>query len=156
MNPFLLSLLLAFLWATITADYGALNLLTGFLLGNLSLLLVRRRFRGGAFRRGFKLLQLAGYFVLELVLSSLRVSRDVLSPRLRFRPAIVALPLDARRDVEIFLLANLVSLTPGTLSIDVSRDRTVLYVHTMHGEEAEAMVRDVKERFERLILEALA
>lgn len=47
------------------------------------------------------------------------------------KPGVIALPLSARTEMEITLVANLISLTPGTLSLDVSDDRKVLYIHAM-------------------------
>jgi multicomponent Na+:H+ antiporter subunit E len=72
-------------------------------------------------------------------------------------PGVVAIPLDARTDVEIALLANLITLTPGSVSLDLSEDRRVLYVHAMYidGGDVEAYRRSVKEGLERRVLELL-
>jgi multicomponent Na+:H+ antiporter subunit E len=76
-----------------------------------------------------------------------------LSPRIEATPAIVALPLDVDTDAEITLLANMITLTPGTLSMDVSDDRSVLFVHVVHGEEPEKVKQDIKQVFEKLVHE---
>jgi multicomponent Na+:H+ antiporter subunit E len=70
------------------------------------------------------------------------------------RPGVVAIPLDVKTDIQIALLANLVTLTPGSISLDISGDRSVLYLHVMYIEEPEAVRREIKEGFERRILEA--
>jgi multicomponent Na+:H+ antiporter subunit E len=72
-------------------------------------------------------------------------------------PGVVAIPLDARTDFEITLLANLITLTPGSVSLDLSEDRRVLYVHAMYidGGDVEAYRRSVKEGLERRVLELL-
>jgi multicomponent Na+:H+ antiporter subunit E len=72
-------------------------------------------------------------------------------------PGVVAIPLDARTDTEITLLANLITLTPGSVSLDLSEDRRVLYVHAMYidGGDVEAYRRSVKEGLERRVLELL-
>lgn len=75
------------------------------------------------------------YFTWELVQANLRVAYDVLTVKDFMRPGILAIPLEARTNLEITLLANLISLTPGTLSLDVSSDRRVIYVHAMYLEE---------------------
>jgi multicomponent Na+:H+ antiporter subunit E len=98
---------------------------------------------------------LAGFFLWELVLANLRVAFDVLTPRHRMRPGIIAVPLAARSDLEITLFANLISLTPGSLSLDVSDDRRVLYVHATYLEDAEALRARVKRAFERRVVELL-
>jgi multicomponent Na+:H+ antiporter subunit E len=93
-------------------------------------------------------------FAWELLLSNIRLAADVLRPRMRMRPGIVAVPLDARTDLEIVLLSNLVTLTPGTLTIDVSPDRRTLYVHAMFVSSREAIVDDIKRGLERRVLAA--
>jgi multicomponent Na+:H+ antiporter subunit E len=68
-------------------------------------------------------------------------------------PGVVGLPLRARTDAEITTLANLISLTPGTLSLDVSPDRRVLYVHAMDLEEGpEALRADIRNTLESRVL----
>ncbi len=91
------------------------------------------------------------YFVWELVLANLKVARDVLMPVKRLRPAVVAVPLDLETDWQITLLAILITLTPGTLSLDVSTDRRVLFIHAMHVDDPDALRREIKSGFERRI-----
>jgi multicomponent Na+:H+ antiporter subunit E len=93
------------------------------------------------------------FFLKELVLSSVRVAIDVIRPQLTMRPAVISVPLDVTSDAEITLLANLISLTPGTLSVDVSDDRSCLYVHAMYGDDAEALRLGIKSDFEHRIRE---
>ena len=72
-------------------------------------------------------------------------------------PGVIGIPLDARTDAEIALLANLITLTPGSVSLDLSDDRTVLYVHAMYidGGDVVAYRRSVKDGLERRVLELL-
>jgi multicomponent Na+:H+ antiporter subunit E len=83
--------------------------------------------------------------------------RAPLAPASYVCPGVVAIPLDARTDAEITLLANLITLTPGSVSLDVSEDRRMLYVHAMYidGGDVEAYRRSVKEGLERRVLELL-
>ena len=67
----------------------------------------------------------------------------------------VAIPLDAETDAEITLLANLITLTPGTLSLDVSDDRRVLYIHAMYVDDVEELRRSIKDGFEKRVMELL-
>jgi multicomponent Na+:H+ antiporter subunit E len=71
------------------------------------------------------------------------------------RPGVVALPLEAKTDGEITLLAGLITLTPGTLSLDVSADRKFLYVHSMYIDDPEREKERLKRRFEKRLLEML-
>lgn len=94
------------------------------------------------------------FYLKELVSASLRVAYEVLTPQDHMRPAVVAVPLEAKTDLEITLLANFITLTPGTLSIDVSEDRKTLYVHEvyMKSGETEKVKKQIKSGFEKKIL----
>ncbi|MGO8586911.1 Na+/H+ antiporter subunit E, partial [Rhizobium ruizarguesonis] len=73
---------------------------------------------------------------------------------MKLKPGIFAFPLTVTSDFEITLLANLITLTPGTLSFDVSTDRRTLYVHALDCSYPEATKRDIVNCFERKIMEA--
>lgn len=103
--------------------------------------------------RIWKALTFAIYFVWELILSNIRVAYDVMRPLRYLSPGVVAIPLDLKTDVQITTLSNLITLTPGTIGLDVSDDRKVLYIHAMHVRDAERVKRAVKEGFERRIRE---
>jgi multicomponent Na+:H+ antiporter subunit E len=100
-----------------------------------------------------KLLALALLFLRELLLSAMRVSLMALNPRLRLRPALVAYPLSVSTDAEITLLANLITLTPGTLSVDVSADRKTLTIHCIDAVSGEAAIDEISGGFETRVLE---
>ena len=155
MNLLLVNIVLAAIWGTVTNSFSPSNLIFGYVLGFLCLWLVRERFNQRNFFRPARVLRLAGLFVLELVLSGYRVARDTLSPRMEFRPAIIAFPLELESEAGIMLLANLITLTPGTLSVDVSTDRSTLYIHAMDVDDPEALREDIRNGFERRIREAL-
>lgn len=149
-----LHLLLALLWAMATGAITLPNLIMGFIVGGAVLHLTGPALGDPRYGvRFWKIAALALFFMRELIVASVRVAIDVLRPTLDMTPAVVAVPLDLSSDVQVTLLANLVSLTPGTLSIDVSDDRTVLYVHAMYGRDPEALRRSIKHDFERRIQE---
>ena len=156
MRAFLLNLLLALLWAAVVGSVDPAHLLTGFVVG-YGVLWLARPVLGPTryFGKLIEALRFVTFFVYELVLSNLRVAWDVLTPKAYRRPGVVAVPLDAESDVEITLLANLVTLTPGSLSLDIAPDRSCLYVHAMFVDDVEQLRRDVKEGFERRGLELL-
>jgi multicomponent Na+:H+ antiporter subunit E len=149
------NLALAVGWAAIT-HFSVANLLVGFVLGYLILWASPSvAHRNTYFLRGRQLAGFSLFFFKELVLATLRISHDVLTPTHRMTPAVLAIPLDARTDGEITFLALVVSLTPGTLALDVSSDRSVLYIHAMYAADPEAVRRGIKQGFERRILELL-
>ncbi len=143
--------LLAWIWTALTEEYTAANLVLGLVLAHLAL-----RFSTGGrapLRNAGRVLRFVAFFFRELFVSALRVSRDVLLPRRRMRPAIVAVPLDVRTEGQITLLAILITLTPGTLALDVSADRRTLLVHAMFAADADRVRDEIKGGFERRILE---
>ncbi|MFO7720985.1 MAG: Na+/H+ antiporter subunit E [Gillisia sp.] len=106
------------------------------------------------FRKLPRLMGLIVYFTKELIVANFRVAYDVVTPITYMRPCIVALPLDAKTDFEITVLACMISLTPGTLSLNLSDDKSLLFVHaiTFKKMDPEAIKRDLKEGFEKKLL----
>ena len=153
---FLVNVLLAVAWVFVTGGFSLLNGLFGFVLGLAALSLIREQIGTiGYVRRVRRVTSLAGLFLYELVMSAVRVFKLVLTPDLsKLEPGFVAYPLTVDRDFEISLLANLITLTPGTLSVDVSDNRRTLYIHAIHVPDPEALKRDIATGFERKIMEA--
>ena len=89
------------------------------------------------------------YFHYELMISVFRVAWEVLTPKQRSNPDIVYVPLDAKTDIEITLLANMVSLTPGTLSLDLNPEKTHLIVHAMFARDHNAVISAIKNGLEK-------
>lgn len=93
------------------------------------------------------------YFLYELTKANLRVAHDVITPTDYSTPGIIAIPLDVKSDVEITLLSIVISLTPGTLTLDVSPDKKWIYVHFMFIDDLEQAKKNIKEGFEKQIIE---
>lgn len=98
-------------------------------------------------------IRLIGLFFSELALSVTDVAITVLNPRRPIRSAILAVPLDIKSDAGITLLANMITLTPGTTSLHVSSDRQTLYCHVLNA--SDSSVRQIKDGFERSVKEVL-
>lgn len=151
-----LNMALALGWAALVGSFTLPTLIMGFILGYCAVWVARPLFGETTyFERVWRLLRLAVLFIYELVVSSLRVVWDVVTPNHLSRPGIIAMPLDAETDTEILVVANLISLTPGTLSMDISEDRKTLYVHGMFVEDPDALRDELKQGMERKVLEAL-
>ena len=154
MNYLLRNVFLALAWAALSGQVTPENLIGGFVLGYVLLWLAGRALdTSGYVRKVPQVISFFLYFLVELFTANLRVAYEVITPNLLMRPAIVAIPLDIRRDFEITLLANLITLTPGTLSLDVSSDKRVLYVHSMYVDDIDAFRREIKDGFERRVME---
>jgi multicomponent Na+:H+ antiporter subunit E len=159
MRQIVLGVALVLLWAAITANFSTPNLALGALVALGALAFLRRSFSQPIhFRKLRALLGLSISFCVELMLSAIRVARVVLTPDLDrvLRPAIFAFPLGVKSDAEIATLANLITLTPGTLSVDVSEDRTMLYVHVLQHTTREAFIAELQNGFERQVREVFA
>ena len=153
------NLLLALAWAALQGDFSLWTLVTGHVLGYLILLAL---VRGGVLRtspyvgRVHRVAGLAVYFFYELVKANLRLALDVATPSFHMKPGIIAVPLDATRDSEILLLSMLINTTPGSVALDVSPDRKTLYVHVMYMDTPDAAREEIKQGFERRVLDVLA
>lgn len=157
MNYLLLNILLALAWLVLIGDYTPMNFVVGFAVSYGILWLSQRAIgRTLYFVRVPKAIALAAYFLWELVKANVRVAYDIVTPRHHMKPAILAVPLDVQTDFQITLLANLITLTPGTLSLDVSSDRKVLYIHTMYVTDLDRFRMEIKQGFERRILEVMS
>lgn len=155
MNLFLINVLMALAWAAVSGSFAPGNLVFGFVLAALALSVIREQVGSvGYFSRLRRVSSLLLLFVYELVLSAVRVAILVLKPNMNLKPGILSYSLKVDRDHEITLLANLITLTPGTLSVDVSEDRTKLYIHALDCSDPDQIRRDIADGFERKILEA--
>ena len=156
MNLLLWNILLALAWAALTGEFSLLNLMVGFGMGMAILIFVGPALGDTKyFQKIGRALAFVLFFLRELVSANLRVALDVITPRYNMKPGIVAIPLEARTDAEITILANLITLTPGTLSLDLSDDRKVLYVHAMYLSDPDELRDEIKSGFERRVLELM-
>ena len=150
------NLLLALIWVALWGEFTAANFFVGLIVGYLVLAFALRNKPAFAsyVAKVPRAISFFFYFNRELLLSNLKVAYDVLTPTHHMRPGVIAVALEAKLDGEITILANLISLTPGTLSLDVSSDRKVLYIHVMYLTDEVEVVRSIKD-LERRVLALL-
>lgn len=154
MKPFGLNVLLALVWASLLGEITPGTLAIGFIAGYFLLWWLHRLLGPTTyFKKVPQTLSFLLFFLRDLVHSNLRVAREVVWFRSARRPGIVAVPLDVKSDFEITLLVNLITLTPGTMAVDVSDDRKVLYVHSMFVTSPDEAREAVKNGYERRVLE---
>lgn len=145
MRLFLWNVLLAIVWMFLTGHLAAANLLLGFVLGYAGLAAVAPLLAPSAyFRTVPRVLIFLGWFAIEVLRASARVAHDIVTPRHRARPGIVAVPVDDLGDAGVTLLSSLIGLTPGTLVLDVSPDRKTVYVHAMFVETPDAVRKEIR------------
>lgn len=157
MTLFLINLLLALLWASLNL-FRPVDLVGGFIIG-YALIWISRRWLGyDAVRyvtRMPKTIMFIIFYIGELISSTLDVVRALLRDQSTLRPGIIAFPLEANTILEILLLNNLLIFTPGTLAVDFSADRTVMYIHIIDVPDPDAMRLKIKDGLERRLLEVL-
>lgn len=102
--------------------------------------------------RAWRWLALLAFFVRELLLSALNVAWLVLQPKIRLHPTFVSYPLTVTTDIQITLLAYLITLTPGTLSVEVSDDRRELVIHALDVADEDVLISRVAAGFEARVL----
>ncbi|RFU67191.1 Na+/H+ antiporter subunit E [Bacillus sp. V59.32b] len=150
----LLNVFLAFIWMFLKNEYTGTTFLVGYFFGLLIILGIRRFFDSRFYLlRVFAVVKLILIFTRELILSNISVLKVILRPKLDIRPGIFALETELEKDWEITILANLITLTPGTLVVDVSPDNKTLYIHAMDIADKEEAIQDIKGSFEKAIME---
>jgi len=156
MTPFLLNILLAVAWMMLLGEVSARTFTAGLFIGYLLLWLTRPVWGETRYFSKIPLvIRFVLYFLRELVVANLKVAFDIMTPKNYMEPGIVAVPLDVETDIEITLFANLVTLTPGTLSLDVSPDKRTLYVHALYVKDAGRFRRQLKSGLEKRLIEVM-
>ncbi|MHB0959497.1 MAG: Na+/H+ antiporter subunit E [Pirellulaceae bacterium] len=156
MTLFFLNIGLALVWALAVGEVSLMNLIIGGALAYACLWLAQPAIGPSKyFYRVPRAVRFVLFFLWQVILANIRVAHEVLTPKYHMRPGIIGIPLDAKSDLEITLLANLITLTPGSVSLDVSQDRKVLYVHSMFVVDIESFRNSIKFGFERRLLELM-
>jgi multicomponent Na+:H+ antiporter subunit E len=151
-----MNLLLSFTWVALTGSLYFMNFFFGFSLGFLVLWILNRTEEDHRyFTRAPKTITFIFFFAYEMIKANLQVAYDVITPNYFFKPGIVRYPLQADTDIEINLLSTIISLTPGTLILDISEDKKWLYIHVMYLGDKDRFIASIKNGFEKKLLAIL-
>jgi multicomponent Na+:H+ antiporter subunit E len=150
----ILNILIAIIWMFLLETFTFAYFFLGFLIG-IFLLFLFNRYIPGTFYLGkvYAILKLIYIFIRELILSNLAIVKVVYQRNLDIQPGIIALPTELKTNWEITLLANLITLTPGTLSVTVSNDFRTIYIHAMDIRDKDEVIQSIKGTFEEAIME---
>jgi len=150
----LLNIMIAVVWMFFYNEWSLQRFMHGYVIG-LALIFILRRFWPEPFylRKLWALLKLLALFVKELFISSMTVVRQIVRPVRHLKPGIFAYRTELRSDWELTLLSCLICLTPGTLTLEVSGDGQVLYIHAMDIGDKEAVSQQIRSTFEKAIME---
>ena len=126
----------------------------GFLVG-IGIIFFMHRFFGTQFylRRVYSTIKLLLIFIRELTQSSVIVLKQILSPKLKIKPGIFKYETVLKSDVEVTMLSLLLTLTPGSVVMEVSPEGNVLYIHAMDVEESKDALLSQLGNFEKAIME---
>jgi multicomponent K+:H+ antiporter subunit E len=152
----LLSVILLVIWLLLVNELSIGHLLLGALLGWAVPLYTARFWPDQVqVRRPLLLLRLIGVVLYDILVANLTVARLILGRQERLQPAFVVLPLALRNELAISLLANTVSLTPGTVSAYLSADRRCLIIHSLHTTAPDELLATIRRRYETPLKEIL-
>jgi multicomponent Na+:H+ antiporter subunit E len=153
MMGFFWNILLAAAWVLMTGNFEFLNYIFGFFIAYVVILLMSRSVSTVTDypRRLPRTIYFLLYFIEELIKANIKVAIDIITPTFLGKPGVIALELDAKTNLEITLVANVISLTPGTLSLDVSADKKILFVHAMYLIDEDEVRVELKNLEQRLL-----
>ncbi|WP_129633135.1 Na+/H+ antiporter subunit E [Candidatus Oscillochloris fontis] len=159
-----LNLLLAIIWLVLQTSFTWADFVVGMLVGFViigmteSALTWQRPFSDKQIKisyvgRVITVIRFIGFVIGAIIKSNLDVAWLVLNPRAEYQPGIVGVPLDIQSDLGITLMAIVITLTPGTITLDVSSDRRTMYIHAMNVRDPDALRAEIKGEFERRVME---
>lgn len=150
----LMNILIAVMWMFMQSSYTIGSFIFGYIIG-LFALFILRRFLVSEFylRRVWAFVKLIMLFIVELIKANIDVVKVVLKPRLNHKPGIIAVQTNLETNLEITLLAALISLTPGTVAMDFSDDSKTIYIHALDAPDKDEFIDDIHNSFERAIME---
>ncbi|SFP19685.1 Na+/H+ antiporter subunit E [Salibacterium halotolerans] len=150
----MINLLMALIWMFMNDAWTFASFISGYAIG-VAVLFFLRGFFPQRFYIGwiYAVVKLVFIFLKELILSAVEVVGQILQPKLNIQPGIFAMDIDLHRNWEVTVLSCLITLTPGTLVVDVSPDNQTLYIHAMHLPDIDKAKEDIRNSFEKAIQE---
>ncbi|SNX59043.1 multisubunit potassium/proton antiporter, PhaE subunit [Nitrosomonas ureae] len=150
----ILSPTLTVLWLLLVNSITPGQIVLGLLLGWMIPLLTQRFWpEVVTIRKPFTLLRYIGLLLLDIIMANFTVARLILGDLDRLKPVFIQLPLSVTSDLAISLLANSITLTPGTVSARLSEDRRYLLIHALNEADPDTLIATIKQRYERPLQE---
>lgn len=151
------NIIVAVVWVFLQNEFTGQNFAVGYLVGAaFSFFLSRNTGEKFYLRRVVAALELLVVFLYELVVANVKVAYLVLHPKLPVRPGLIKVPLAVTSDSQITMFARMVTMTPGTIFVDVSPDQKYAYVHVLDLDDPGRLRDSLKSGFERRILEVMS
>lgn len=145
---------LVILWCVLTGSVSFGNMLLGYIFGIVGLYIMRPFLPGGFYLIPFlKVIRLLFIFIVELLKANISVLKIVMARKIDIQPAFFVYPTELRKDWEISLLSLLITLTPGTVVVAVSDDKSKLYIHAIDFSDIDSEIEGIRTSFENAIKE---
>ena len=155
-NQLFTNIMLSLIWVMLSGNTSIPNFAFGFALGfGILYLTVRGADNRKYFYRVPKTFRFLLRYIYEMFKANLQVARTIMLRKMDVAPAIIKYPLEAKTDFEITMLSNFISLTPGTLVMDISDDKKVMYIHTLYYKDKESFMRYIRLHLEIKLLEVI-
>lgn len=156
MKAFGWNMLLALGWLVLSGSYTIPNLVAGMIMSYvvLAYLLRDEPVFDSYFKKLPRLFNFILFFIWDLIKANARVAYDILTPTHLMKPAVIGVPLELETDAAITLFSNLITVTPGSLALDVSTDKKILYVHLMYFEDEQQHIAELK-RLEAKVIDLI-
>jgi len=149
---FVLHTLIAVLWMFLWGSFKLTTLIAGYIVAYLLLAIIGRRAAAlGEFPRAWRAIRFIFYFIRILVVANWQVARLVLDPKMPIHPRIIRYDVSKLTPTQLTTFSSSITLTPGTLSTDLSPDRRWLYVHCINAADRAAAIADLDELQRRLL-----
>lgn len=150
----LINIVLAFLWVFMNGDFTVGTFVTGYIIGLVAVYILRNFLPGRFYlKRLYWMVRLFLVFIIELVKANVDVVRIVMAPKIDIHPGFYAYPSDLEEEWEVALLSTLITLTPGTVVVAISEDYSIIYIHGLDMDDADAEIANIKTSFENVIKE---
>jgi len=148
------SLLLFVVWLLLNNSFSAGHItLAAFFAITIPWLVTGMRDEHPKIRKPWLAVRYFFMVLKDILVANIEVALLIIGPIKKLKPGFVAIPINLDSDLGITILASTVSLTPGTVSAEISKDRAWLYIHALHLDNEEELISSIKQRYEKPIKE---
>lgn len=153
-SQILLNIAMAMVWEFLFPAWTLSAFLAGYAIGAVILTFVFLRNKKNFYLyRIYKAFVLLLIFFREILLSGVNVFRYAFMPLSRLHPGVVKMEVDFEHEMELVLISNMITLTPGTMTLEISPDNKTIYIHALDCSDPEALIAQIRQTFENRIKE---